>query len=116
MADVVELLDFLLDVRHRQALEGPAREVAFQQPSHVVDRHVHLEELHLVDDLRDGALQFAQVRVGVLGDVQLDFVGDRERLAMLRPAILLNERLDDAELRLDFRRLDVERAAGVEAA
>ena len=117
MAHLVEVLHFLLNVGDGEALRRAAGEVVLQQRAHVVQLEVGLvEERHLVDHLRDGALQLADVRAGAFRDVHLDVVGDVEVVRPFRLAVLVHEAFHDAQLRLDLGGLDVERAARVEAA
>ena len=57
-----------------------------------------VEERHLVDHLRDGAFQLADVRAGAFRDVHLDVVGDVEVVRPFRLAVLVHEALHDAQL------------------
>ena len=91
--------------------------MVLQQRAHVVQAQVGLvEKRHLVDDLGDGAFQLTDIGAGAFRDVHLDVFRNGEISFAFVLLVFLDEALDDAELRLYFRRLDVEGAAGVEAA
>ena len=116
VADFVIVFHLALNVGDGKPFRGAAGEVALEHAAHVVERQVGVVgERHLIDDLGDGAFQFADIRAGVLGDVHLNITRDGERRVPFAFAVFLDEAFYDAELRLDFRRLDVEGSARVES-
>ena len=89
--------------------------MVFQQRPHIGQRHVRLVSVrHLEDDFRHGAFQLADVRAGTLGDVRLYVGGHSERHGAFLFLVFADKAFHDAQFRFDFRRLDVERAAGIE--
>ena len=116
VADFVIVFHLALNVGDGKPFRGAAGEVALEHAAHVVERQVGVVgERHLIDDLGDGAFQFADIRAGVLGDVHLNITRDGERRVPFAFAVFLDEAFHNAELRLDFRRLDVEGSARVES-
>lgn len=90
--------------------------MVLEERSHIVDAETRLlKEGHLIDDFGDGTLQLADVRAGILRDVHLDVFGDGKIARRLVAPVFVDEAFDDPELRLYFRRLDVNGSALVEA-
>lgn len=110
-----EALDLLLDVLNGEILRSSAGKMVFKQRADIGDGEVGLiEERHLVNHLGDGAFQLSYVGARVFRYVHLNILGDDEVLSPFGVAVLVDEAFDDAELRLDLGRLDVDGSALVE--
>ncbi len=69
-----------------------------------------------IEAFENDVIGIADVRTGILGDVVLDLFGQRRRRFRVHILVVPHEVADDAQLRLHFGRLDIERSSGVESA